>query len=127
MAAQLIRAEEALFILKFFPFLIILSESQVSWIIFTGIKERFVSETVDSDFEVKFVRSMNFYPFVYTSDLDQSLEAFVALCNLYLNPRYYNLGQKVLRILLFPTHRRPTLRIWHHGDPSPHPSLVNVV
>ena len=39
----------------------------------------------------------------------------------------YNLGQKVLRILLFPTHRRPTLRIWHHGDPSPHPSLVNVV
>ena len=41
--------------------------------------------------------------------------------------RLYNLGQKVLRILLFPTHRRPTLRIWHHGDPSPHPSLVNVV
>ena len=39
----------------------------------------------------------------------------------------YNLGQKVLRILLFLTHRRPTLRIWHHGDPSPHPSLVNVV
>ena len=39
----------------------------------------------------------------------------------------YNLGQKVLRILLFLTHRRPTLRMWHHGDPSPHPSLVNVV
>ena len=33
----------------------------------------------------------------------------------------YNLGQKVLRILLFLTHRRPTLRIWHHGDPSPPP------
>ena len=39
----------------------------------------------------------------------------------------YNLGQKVLRILLFLTNRRPTLRIWHHGDPSPHLSLVNVV
>ena len=39
----------------------------------------------------------------------------------------YNLGQKVLRILLFLTHRTPTLRIWHHHDPSPHPSLVNVV
>ena len=39
----------------------------------------------------------------------------------------YNLGQKVLRILLFLTHRRPTLRIWHHGDPSPPLSLVNVV
>ena len=38
-----------------------------------------------------------------------------------------NLGLKVLRILLFLTHRTPTLRIWHHGDPSPHPSLVNVV
>ena len=37
------------------------------------------------------------------------------------------LDKKVLRNLLFPTHRRPTLRIWHHGDPSPHPSLVNVV
>ena len=31
----------------------------------------------------------------------------------------YNLGQKVLRILHFLTHRRPTLRIWHHADPSP--------
>ena len=36
----------------------------------------------------------------------------------YLSPGY-NLGQKVLRILHFLTHRRPTLRIWHHGDPSP--------
>ena len=28
-----------------------------------------------------------------------------------------NLGQKLLRILLFLTHRKPTLRFWHHGDP----------
>ena len=62
MAAQLIRAEEALFILEFFPFLIVLTESQESWIIFAGIKERFVSETVDFDFEIKFVGLMDFYP-----------------------------------------------------------------
>ena len=36
----------------------------------------------------------------------------------------FNLGQKVLRILHFLTHRTPTLRIWHHGDPFPHPSLA---
>jgi len=30
-----------------------------------------------------------------------------------------NLGLKVLRIFHFLSHRRPTLRIWHHGDPSP--------
>ena len=34
---------------------------------------------------------------------------------------HYNLGQKVLRILLFLMHSRPTLQIWHHGDPSPTP------
>ena len=28
-----------------------------------------------------------------------------------------NLGQKLLRILLFLSHRKPTLRFWHHGDP----------
>ena len=33
----------------------------------------------------------------------------------------YNLGQKVLRILHFLTHRRPTLRIWHHVTPPPVP------
>ena len=30
-----------------------------------------------------------------------------------------NLGLKVLRILHFLSHRRATLRIWHHGDPAP--------
>ena len=43
------------------------------------------------------------------------------------NNKSYILGQKVLRILHCLTHRTPTLRIWHHGDPFPHPSLVNVV
>ena len=51
-------------------------------------------------------------------------QQFVTFCKeMYetlTRPRY-NLGQKVLRILLFLTHRRPTLRIWNHGDPSPTP------
>ena len=38
----------------------------------------------------------------------------------YLSPGY-NPGQKVLRTLHFLTHRRPTLRIWRCGDPSPTP------
>ena len=40
---------------------------------------------------------------------------------------YYSLGQKVFRSLHFLAHRRPTLQIWHHSDPSPHPSLVKDV
>ena len=35
---------------------------------------------------------------------------------------HYNLGQKVLRILhSFVMHSRPTLQVWHHGDPFPTP------
>ena len=40
---------------------------------------------------------------------------------------YYSLGQKVFRSLHFLAHRRPTLRIWCHIDPSPHSSLVKDV
>ena len=36
------------------------------------------------------------------------------------------LDKQVLRILHFLTRRRPSLRIWHHDDPYPHLSLVNV-
>ena len=31
----------------------------------------------------------------------------------------YNFAEKPLRILHFLTHRRPTLRIWHHVTPPP--------
>ena len=54
--------------------------------------------------------------------------------NCGLKSAYWNLlcmilqsGQKVFRSLHFLTHRRPTLRIWRHIDPSPHPSLVKDV
>ena len=40
---------------------------------------------------------------------------------------YYSLRQKVFRSLHFLTHRRPTLQIWRHIDPSPHSSLVKDV
>ena len=40
---------------------------------------------------------------------------------------YYSLGQKVFRSFHFLTHRRPTLQICHHRDPSPHPSQVKDV
>ena len=39
----------------------------------------------------------------------------------------YNFVEKLLRILHFLTHSRPTKWIWHCGDCFPHPSLVNVV
>ena len=39
----------------------------------------------------------------------------------------YNLGQKVLRILHFLTHRTPILRIWYHYDPCLYFILVNLV
>ena len=38
-----------------------------------------------------------------------------------------NLGQKVLRILHFLTHRMPIPRIWYRYDPSPRPTLVKIV
>ena len=54
-----------------------------------GNRRWFVSETVNSDHEVKLVRLMDFYSFVNTSAPDQNpLKPFVVLCNLYLNARY---------------------------------------
>ena len=38
-----------------------------------------------------------------------------------------NLGQKVLRILHFLTHRMPIPRIWYRYDPFPRPTLVKIV
>ena len=42
-------------------------------------------------------------------------------------PQCYNLGQKVLWISHFLTHRTPMLRIWHHSEPFPHPTPIKVV
>ena len=39
----------------------------------------------------------------------------------------YNLGQKVLRILHFLTHKTPIPRIWYRYDLFPRPTLVKVV
>ena len=35
--------------------------------------------------------------------------------------------KKGLRILQFLAHRTPSPRVWYRYDPSPHPTLVNVV
>ena len=39
----------------------------------------------------------------------------------------YHLGQKVLRIFHFLTHRMPIPWIWYCYGPFPHPTLVKVV
>ena len=47
--------------------------------------------------------------------------------NCRLKSTYWNLLCMILQSwtsLHFLTHRKPTLQIWHHSDPFPHPSLV---